>query len=118
MDAKQGLDRLDEIALAEYAMGFEKAIDVPEEKLKVRRAARLAGIELKHPFAQPLPTNGPSETGAFLVPKVLRHSLTKYGGSCWINRIEKAGPQKGRDGKILVRKTRLPLYVEWQFASK
>ena len=45
----------------------------------------------------------------FHVPKVPRHSLTKYGGLSWIDRIEKHWPSKmAETAKFLVRKTPAP----------
>jgi hypothetical protein len=64
MDAAAGRTGLDQIAQKEYLTSFEKAIDVPDELLKVRRIARMAGIELKRPFADPKPISRPSVTGA------------------------------------------------------
>jgi hypothetical protein len=44
----------------------------------------------------------------FLVPKALRHSLTKYGGFIGSTGSRSTGPKNGLDDKILVRKTLLP----------
>ena len=45
------------------------------------------------------------ETANFLVPKGLRHSLTKYGELSWIDRIDKPRTQNAGLAKFLVRKT-------------
>jgi hypothetical protein len=55
VDADSALKRLDQIAQAEYGADFAKAIETPDEAITVRRMARLTGIELQHPFAQPRP---------------------------------------------------------------
>lgn len=64
VDMKAGLARLDAIAVAEYGTSFAQAIQTNDEELTVRRIARMAGIELKHPFATPERIEGKSETGA------------------------------------------------------
>jgi hypothetical protein len=65
IDAAAARRELDQLALAEYGTTFEKAIDVADETLRGRRIARIAGIELKRPFATPVPTDpNRSETGA------------------------------------------------------
>ncbi len=64
MDAKRGLQRLDEIALEEYKQSLADSLAVDDEKLSVRRLARLTGIELKRPFANSREISGWSETGA------------------------------------------------------
>ena len=53
----------------------------------------------------------------FLVPKVLRHSLAKYGELSRIDGIEKRWPQNGWDGKISCPEnpSAIPLSVERQF---
>jgi hypothetical protein len=55
---------LNESAHLEYGTDFITAIDTPDEELTLRRMARLTGIEMKRPFATPIPIIGPSETGA------------------------------------------------------
>jgi hypothetical protein len=64
LDVTAGLKKLDRLANEEYGTDLAKAIAVPDERLGVRRLARLTGIELKHPFAIPRKMEGPSETGA------------------------------------------------------
>lgn len=55
---------MDASAGVEYGSDFAEAINTPDETLSIRRIARLAGIEMKRPFAEPGPILGPSETGA------------------------------------------------------
>jgi hypothetical protein len=65
VDVHAAMKTLDESARLEYHTGYADAINTPDEVLKIRRIARLGGIELKRPFAQPKPISHPSETGAF-----------------------------------------------------
>jgi hypothetical protein len=64
INVAEGLRRLDEIAQAEYGTTFAEAVSTPDDKLTIRRIARLTGIELKRPFSKSQPLHGPSETGA------------------------------------------------------
>jgi hypothetical protein len=61
---REGLRRLDSISQAEYGTTFAVSTNVSDEKLAIRRMARLTGIELKRPFSKPEPIQGWSETGA------------------------------------------------------
>src|SRR5271165_6184662 len=64
VDIDAGLTRLDEIAREEYGTDFATAITTSDELLTIRRMARLAGIELKYPFATAEPIAEGSQTGA------------------------------------------------------
>ena len=64
IDIVAGLKRLDELAREEYGTDFAGATNIRSEEKRVRRIARLSGIELKFPFATAHNLTGPSETGA------------------------------------------------------
>lgn len=63
-EVRQGFQHLNQLAQEEYGTDLARAVDVREEELRVRRIARLTGIELKRPFSTPHDLQGSSKTGA------------------------------------------------------
>lgn len=64
LDMDSALARLDELARAEYDKDFLSAINGSSDEVALRRMARVAGIELKYPFAIASPITHESATGA------------------------------------------------------
>ena len=74
---------LDQLAEKEYGTTFVGALDGQSEEMFVKRLARLSGIPLKQPFAQPQKSDGRSNTNSLryweLKPEIAKEVYRQNG---------------------------------------